>query len=99
MKRSPEDIQSEFDKEGASRSPIQIEDIVIGANAKEELLRFLQKKCWNHPVIVCDRNTYEAAGRLLADELRAGGIKASKVIIPEHEAGPPRLMRGHWSIR
>ncbi len=87
MKRSPEDIQSEFDKEGASRSPIQIEDIVIGANAKEELLRFLQKKCWNHPVIVCDRNTYEAAGRLLADELRAGGIKASKVIIPEHEAG------------
>ncbi|GAA0131830.1 MULTISPECIES: sn-glycerol-1-phosphate dehydrogenase [Bacillus] len=87
MKRSPEDIQSEFDKEGASRSPIQIEDIVIGANAKEELLRFLQKKCWNHPVLVCDRNTYEAAGRLLADELRAGGIKASKVIIPEHEAG------------
>ncbi|MGV7067073.1 sn-glycerol-1-phosphate dehydrogenase, partial [Bacillus velezensis] len=45
MKRSPEDIQSEFDKEGASRSPIQIEDIVIGANAKEELLRFLQQKC------------------------------------------------------
>lgn len=87
MKRSPEDIQSEFDKEGASRSPIQIEDIVIGSNAKEELLTFLQKKCWNHPVIVCDRNTYEAAGRLLADELRAGGIKASKVIIPEHEAG------------
>ncbi len=43
MKRSPEDIQSEFDKEGASRSPIQIEDIVIEANAKEELLRFLQK--------------------------------------------------------
>ena len=85
MKRSPEDIQSEFDKEG-SRSPIQIEDIVIGSNAKEELLTFLQK-CWNHPVIVCDRNTYEAAGRLLADELRAGGIKASKVIIPEHEAG------------
>ena len=40
MKRSPEDIQSEFDKEGASRSPIQIEDIVIGANAKKSFSDF-----------------------------------------------------------
>ncbi len=87
MKLSPADIQSEFDREGGSRSPIQIEDIVIGATAKEELLRFLQKKCWKHPVIVCDRNTYEAAGRVLADELKAGGVKAAKLIIPEHEAG------------
>ena len=70
---------------------------MIGATAKEELLRFLQKKCWKHPVIVCDRNTF--TGRVLADELKAGGVKAAKLIIPEHEAGIAAADEGHWSIR
>ncbi|MBT2574161.1 sn-glycerol-1-phosphate dehydrogenase [Bacillus sp. ISL-51] len=87
MKRIAEDIQSAFEKEGGSPSPIKIEDIVIGADAQEKLLRFLQKKRWNNTMLICDRNTYEAAGRVLETALNDGGIKAASIIIPENESG------------
>ncbi|MBY8913220.1 sn-glycerol-1-phosphate dehydrogenase [Bacillus sp. YC2] len=87
MKHIAEDIQSAFEKEGGSPSPIKIEDIVIGADAQEKLLRFLQKKRWNNTMLICDRNTYEAAGRGLETALNDSGIKAASIIIPEYESG------------
>lgn len=87
MKHIAEDVQSAFENEGGSPSPMKIEDIVIGADAQEKLLRYLQKKRWHSTILVCDRNTYEAAGRGLEAVLNNSGGKAASIIIPENESG------------
>lgn len=60
---------------------IEVRDIVLGSHAAQQLFEALQDGClsgYRHPLIVCDKNTKEAAG----DRLKAAWQLCDEIILP-----------------
>lgn len=56
---------------------IPIEKILIGNSVYKELAVYVDKKGFNHAVIIADKNTHQAAGKSLSGTLKEAGIDVS----------------------
>lgn len=67
---------------------------LIGSGVIDQTPDVVRKLKCNKPFIVCDLNTYEAAGRTVEALLRDAGIESTKMCFQTHE----RLMPAEWEV-
>lgn len=63
------------------------ERMVVAAGALAEAARYAADKGWRSALLVADGNTFEAAGRKLADELAGRGVTTSVTLVKPNPAG------------
>ncbi|MBS4208270.1 sn-glycerol-1-phosphate dehydrogenase [Bacillus sp. FJAT-50079] len=72
---------------GNKHNLIQIEEIVIAKDALDQLVTFLQKKAFQHVVLVVDEQTYKAAGEKLSNLLHTAGFQHTVCKVDPDENG------------
>jgi glycerol-1-phosphate dehydrogenase [NAD(P)+] len=73
-------------------------EVVVAEDALERLVAYAQRERWTQPVVVCDQNTLEAAGRAVVEALSEAGIDSPTLVFPEREgllAGDEQVARVH----
>lgn len=54
-------------------NPIEVKEIIVKKNALDDIATLLKKYGFHHPMILCDQNTYEAAGKQLRGKIPSAG--------------------------
>ncbi len=72
---------------GNLHNTIPVEEIVVGKNALEQAVSFLQNKGFQHTVLIADQRTYKAAGEKLANLLTQSMVFFTVCIIEPDENG------------
>ncbi|OLS38471.1 sn-glycerol-1-phosphate dehydrogenase [Bacillus sp. MRMR6] len=70
---------------GNHHNEIPIETILVGHHVLEELVSFIQKKEYKQPVLIADKNTFQAAGEKLSSQLMKADINFSSSLIKPDE--------------
>ncbi|MBS4204870.1 sn-glycerol-1-phosphate dehydrogenase [Lederbergia citrea] len=72
---------------GNNHNSIPIEEIVIEKGALEQSINFLQKKGFQHAVLVVDEHTFKAAGEKLSNLLKKAAIHHTVCLVDPDENG------------
>jgi glycerol-1-phosphate dehydrogenase [NAD(P)+] len=70
---------------GNHHNQIPIETILVGHHVLEELVSFIQKKGYQKPVLIADKNTFQAAGEELSRKFKEVNINFSSSLIKPDE--------------
>lgn len=76
-----------------------VQDIVIGEHALEHLIPMIRARHMQNPFVICDQNTYDAAGRQVMDLLSAAEIHYSAYTMDSGHPDPSEFWVGAIAMR
>ena len=73
---------------------VAIDEVVIGKGVIRRLPEFAAKYGAKRPFVLCDKNTYAAAGQAVCSLLEEAGISYSKYVLPQASLDPDEFAGG-----